>query len=607
MDWAVLLKVVPSLEQLRYDPERKTMIRDGTDLYANPFDLRALRVALDLRRPGESVAVLSMGPPAAETALREALSLGADRAMLITDRALAGSDSLVTARVLERALGQVGHEVVLAGRWTTDSETGQVGPQIAGLLGVPVISSARAMARDSSGTILDITGDTEDGWSHYRAEPPLIITMGEKITKIRKPTAEETRANEGRSVERRSASDLGLSPEEVGLSGSPTVVASLKNEEPKREGRVFAEGSLKERVAGAVAAVRELLGRSRPALPSPVRPPAGPLDQSREVVALVTDACGELDLRAQPFLSEILRSLPGYWPSAAWIGNPSTGDNRRNLALAGAQIGYEIQIHPHQFSSRSVALAIVELFHRRPRAAAGVFPSNLFGREVAGQVSALLGLGLTGDAVGLSVDKGGPIIWSKPAFGGGIVAGIHSKTIPSLATLRPGLFPPISSGDGASALEWNEIDFVPPPSGIQRLSEGKEIDPSYGDLENAAVVVSVGMGIGGPDRLPALQPALERWHAALAATRRVVDAGWLPRQLQVGLTGQSLAPDLAILLGVSGATNHLVGWRRARVLLAINSSAAAPVFRGANVGIVGDWAEVLPLLTEAVVQWAPVP
>ncbi|HYK94103.1 MAG TPA: electron transfer flavoprotein subunit beta, partial [Thermoplasmata archaeon] len=116
--FAVLVKVVPDLDQLRFDPERKTVVREGNQLYANPFDQRALRVALDLRRPGETVSVLSMGPPAAESVLREALALGADRAVLITDRALAGSDTLVTARVLAHALRRVDHRVVLAGSWT---------------------------------------------------------------------------------------------------------------------------------------------------------------------------------------------------------------------------------------------------------------------------------------------------------------------------------------------------------------------------------------------------------------------------------------------------------------------------------------------------------
>src|SRR5579863_1123181 len=137
---AVLVKVVPALENVRFDPERKTMVREGIEQFLNPFDARALRVALELRRAGETVHVLSMGPPAARAVLAESRALGADRATLVTDPRLAGSDSLVTARVLARALDGAGPtDLVLAGKWTTDSETGQVGPQVAGLLGTSVV------------------------------------------------------------------------------------------------------------------------------------------------------------------------------------------------------------------------------------------------------------------------------------------------------------------------------------------------------------------------------------------------------------------------------------------------------------------------------------
>ena len=109
MDFAVLIKVVPDVEKMRYDPDRKTMIREGSELFINPFDQRAVRVALDARRPGELVTVVSMGPPSAEAALQETLALGADRAVLLTDRQLAGSDTLVTVpRALVKVLTRVG-------------------------------------------------------------------------------------------------------------------------------------------------------------------------------------------------------------------------------------------------------------------------------------------------------------------------------------------------------------------------------------------------------------------------------------------------------------------------------------------------------------------
>ena len=120
MTIAVLVKVVPELDRLTFDPTTRTVRRAGAPLYLNPFDQRALLVALTLReRAEEEVVVVSMGPPDARPPLLEALALGADRVLLVSDRALAGSDTLVTARVLASALRPIGARLVLAGQWTT--------------------------------------------------------------------------------------------------------------------------------------------------------------------------------------------------------------------------------------------------------------------------------------------------------------------------------------------------------------------------------------------------------------------------------------------------------------------------------------------------------
>ncbi len=104
------------------------------------------------------------------------------------------------------------------------------------------------------------------------------------------------------------------------------------------------------------------------------------------------------------------------------------------------------------------------------------------------------------------------------------------------------------------------------------------------------------MGVGGPEGIARVRALVAPWNAGLVATRRVVDAGWMPRQLQVGLTGRQLAPRLAVLLGVSGSPNHMVGWRRAPALLAVNGDPEAPVFRDVSVGVVGPLESVLPPL-----------
>ncbi len=601
MDFAVLLKVVPDLVQLRFSPETKTVVREGQSLYGNPFDLRALLVALELRRPGETVTVISMGPPAAEGVLKEALAQGVDRALLVTDRALAGSDTLVTSRTLARALGRVGHDVVLCGLFTTDSETGQVGPEIAGLLGVPIVSGARAIQRDAEGTGFEVTADTPDGWARVRLAAPFVVSVDEKIVKLKRPTPAAVAAIPTERVERLTAGDLGLAPGVVGHAGSPTVVEALEDLEPARHPLVLADGPLEERIRAAVARLEEILAAPAP-VPVPLPPRAGPLGDSEEVLLLVTGPDGALEPAALPLVSEVRRSLAPLWPSALWVGGDPSPEARTALARAGAlRLLHAAVSSP--LSSRRAALAIDAGLDASPRAAAMMFLADPFGREVAGQVAARRGLGLTGDAVGIVRGPDGELRWRKPAFGGGIVAAIRSKTRPSLGTVRPGVLEPGEAPDVAP-LDPTPLSVTLPAEAVEVGERGHERADRYGNLDHARVVVTVGMGVGGSDHLSQVEPTLTRWRAALAATRRVVDAGWLPRQLQVGLTGRSLAPDLGVLLGVSGAANHLVGWKRARALLAVNVAPQAPVFRAVDVGVVGRWEEVLPGLTDALAPLA---
>lgn len=601
MEFAVLIKVVPNLDRLHYDPDRKTVVRDGAELFTNPFDQRAVRVALDLRRPGERVAVVSMGPPAAETAIREALALGADRGLLVTDRALAGSDTLVTARVLARALGRVGHDLILTGAWTTDSDTGQVGPEVAGLVGVPPVTVAQRLRRTDTGE-LEAEVDTEEGSAAYRFRPPALVSVGEKIAKIRKPTAEELEAAGRRPVERLTVADLGLAAGELGLDGSPTVVATLRDDEPARGHLVFPDGTIEERVRAAVEVIRPLVA-ARPATEPPWPALAGPLDGEREALVLVTGVDGTLAEASLALLAEVRRSLSPLWPAAVWAGpGPGPADLGR-VGGAGAARLYHFPLGA-PVDSGAAARALGTLVDRRPRPAAGLLLATRFGREVAGQLAARSGLGLVGDAVGVGWTPGGEIVWEKPSFGGGVIAGITSRTRPSLATVRGGALRPPPSGVAPSPeVVPRAADGGPAPA-VERTGWTPAADGTLGSLAEAPVLLAVGMGLGSPDRLRDLAPALERWGAALGASRRVVDAGWVPRSRQIGLTGRAVAPALGVLLGISGSANHLVGWKRARALLAVNPDPKAPVFRGVDAGIVGRWEEVLPPLTEAVARLA---
>jgi electron transfer flavoprotein alpha/beta subunit len=594
MDTLVLVKVVPDAAVLRVDPTTGNAIREGVELLMNPFDQRALRVALDLRRPGESVTVLSMGPPGAEKALHEARAQGADRAILLSDPALAGSDTLVTARVLRRAADRLGGDLVLAGRWSTDSETGQVPPQLAELLDRPFVGSARRLARSQDG-VLDADVDTEDGWLGCRVRLPAVVSVGEKITKIRKLLPEELRASADLPVETWSIDDLGLDPAAVGRAASPTFVRGTVDESPQRIPHFYETGALEERVAAAVECLSELLVRSRPRAAREATSAPRSEPTSGRFLVLTTGADGWLAPSARDIVAALRRDHAEWSVEAVGVGDAPGESDRRDLAGAGAARLWIAAEADRPVSPEGATAVLGAVARNGPMPIGIALVSDLFGRSVAGRLSAREGWGLTGDAVGVARGADDRPIYRKPAFGGRWIAEIETRTGPAIATFRPGAFP----RGGHAADEPVPVTSVPMPRRTDRIAFAGgaiERDATWGDPLSAPVLFIAGQGVGGPEGVRALRDPARGLGGAIGATRRVVDLGWAPRQLQVGLTGLSVEPRLAVLFGVGGSMNHLIGLRRAGVVVAVNRDPAAPVFALADVGIVGEWQETLPLL-----------
>jgi electron transfer flavoprotein alpha subunit len=215
--------------------------------------------------------------------------------------------------------------------------------------------------------------------------------------------------------------------------------------------------------------------------------------------------------------------------------------------------------------------------------------STAWGREVASRTAARVGAGLTGDAIGLEVVDGRLLAW-KPAFGGQLVAAITTTSPVQMATVRAGMLPRLAPRVSQPSISIREIE----PRGRVRLL-ARTRDDDLDTLAEAEAVVGIGVGIEPAD-YPMLDPLLAALGAELGATRKVTDNGWLPRARQIGITGRSIAPRLFVSIGASGKFNHTIGVRAARTVLGINSRADALIFGASNVGIVGDYREVVPLL-----------
>ena len=589
---AVLVKQVPRGETLELLPTGR-LNREGVELEMNAYCRRAVSKGVELARAsGGSCTVFTLGPDSAEDALREAVAWGADSGVLVTGPEFSGSDSLATARTLAMALKREGpFDLVLLGRNSIDADTGQVPPELAQLLGLPLAAGAKEIELDRD--VVTVCCELDDGWRTLRVALPAVVSTAERLCEPAKVDPEGRAAVDATRIRRLAASDLGPGP--FGQGASPTSVGAVRIMEVARR-RIHLQGAVEEQVGTAVSllgdwgalegAAKGRSGRAedRVAGTDPVHMSRrGNEGGSLPIVAVVTESgrerlarelLGEAAQLAHSISGQVVAIGPDEWSSEQL---DSFGADRV-VIIRGSRV------------EEDVAGALTEWC--RSTSPWGVLvPGTLWGREVAGRCAASLGAGLTGDAVGFGVEDGRLVAW-KPAFGGKLVAAITASSEIQMATVRPGVLELRAPRHSAGEIRAESLP-AEARGRVEVLEEGRDDDVET--LLVARALVCVGAGVL-PDEYDALQPLLEVLGAELAGSRKVTDKGWLPRARQVGITGHSVAPALYVAIGVQGKFNHVVGTRSAGTVLAVNVDPDAPIFEWADVGIVADWHQAVPAL-----------
>ena len=588
---AVLVKQIPAPVEFRMQDGR--LVRDGVPLEVNAYCRRANAKAVELAGSDGEVVVFTMGPPAAADALREMIACGADRGVHLCDPAFAGSDTLATAVALAAAIRREGpFDLVLAGLNSLDSDTGQVPVEVAELLGLPFAAGVRDLA--VAGGSFTARLETDDGHRTVTGDLPAALSTAERLCAPSKAPPEVFAEVAEDRIVRLSAADLDMPAEQLGAPGSPTSVGPIRVLTATR--RALRAAS----VAHAVDLLEEFGAFSDP----PESDDAD--DASRASAALLaagTDgaqaAAGERSVWC--FFTEpgVGAELLGEAAElAAWISGTvtavTTGANGASAAELGAAGADRLLVieSASEPSEQAYALAAAAA-ERLPWAL--LVEGTRSGRVVASIVAARCGWGLTGDAVGLEVSPDGRLVAWKPAFGGRLQVPILSRSPVQMATIRPGVLAlRPARGDAPDP----EIELLPAPVPARiRTTEVVRDDADTGELRRARTVVAVGVGVD-----PAGYPVIDELRAALGdaalgATRRVTDQGWVPRGRQIGVTGHAVAPRLLVEVGSSGRFNHTVGIRNASVLMAVNSNPDAEIFDQVDVGLVGDWQTVVPELT----------
>ena len=224
MKIVVCIKQVPDTAEVKLDPKTGTLIRDGVPSIINHDDKAGLEAALQLReKVGGTVTVVCMGPPQADAALREALAMGADEAILVTDRAFGGADTLATSTTIAAALKTLDFDLIITGRQAIDGDTAQVGPQIAEHLGIPNVSYAEEIKVE--GNSLVVKRQYEDRYHTIKVQMPCLITALSELNQPRYMTPggifDAYREKEVKVITR---ADLTVDDTSIGLKGSPTRV-----------------------------------------------------------------------------------------------------------------------------------------------------------------------------------------------------------------------------------------------------------------------------------------------------------------------------------------------------------------------------------------------
>ena len=231
-----------------------------------------------------------------------------------------------------------------------------------------------------------------------------------------------------------------------------------------------------------------------------------------------------------------------------------------------------------------------------------IYGATSIGRDLAPRLAARIHTGLTADCTGLEIDEESKnLLMTRPAFGGNLMATILCEDFrPQMSTVRPGVMQALAKDESRKGeIIEEKIDFTPADMNV-KIKEILKLENKKKDITEAAILVSGGRGIGGPEGFSILQDLADELGAEVSTSRATVDAGWIEKDRQVGQTGKTVRPELYFALGISGAIQHLAGMEESDLIIAVNKNDGAPIFTVADLGIVGDLNAVVPKLTELI-------
>jgi len=590
----VSIKQVPDADDLRVDPITNTLVREGVPAVVNPPDLHAIEEGVRLKeRYGGKVTVITMGPPQGESALRDALAMGADEAYLITDRSMAGADTWATSYTISRAAQKLGGaDLYLFGRRAVDGETEQVGPQTAKWLGIPVVGYVSEVREVKERSVV-VVKSTESLEEVLEVPLPAVLTILETANKPRQPDINSLIRARTAKIPKLTREDIGAEPNKVGLAGSPTKVIKVQPPPKTRNPEIKYVGKDQDVIDWLVQKIRESLTEDSGQSLKYERPKPKAKTE-REVWVYVDHVDGEPNPASWEIMGEGRRiaDLMSTSLSAVVIGDRV--DKVVGEAFQyGADKVYHARTKGYNLYDNDVFTQALSRLVKKYSPEAVLFPGSRNPRELASTTAIAVDTGLIADCTNFDVDEKGILHSTRPDFGGKEMSTIICPNHrPVMVTVRPGVFRPLPRTERKGEVIREEVEDL---FTRFKVLETRKVE-RRNVLAEADVVVGVGRGIRDPENIKLAEELAEKLGGVVGVTKPLADSGWYPKDRQVGQTGVTIRPKLYIALGISGAVQHLVGIAGARKVIAINLDPEAQIFQNSDYGVVGDLFQVVPEL-----------
>ena len=626
MNYIVLVKQVPDIRNIpdeAWDWEKGTLKRGLLENVLNELDKQALVFTLRMRdQHNGQVVALTMGPPFAEEVLHYALSVGADDAVLLTDRKLGGADTAATAYPLAQAIRKIEAElfngdtnyVIVSGMQSVDGDTAQVPPQIAEELGMVHIAYATSFSFDNGQ--LSVERITRRGSETVAPDNyPCMVT----VTQWTEPpfaSFHRTRWAQSHEIYQWSADDVHSDESQIGLAGSRTAVVRIFSPKEISKKTCVFENDANELVRMLKNSYESKLeSTEEDEQPRYHLPEGRNADYRGEIWVFAEQEAGEINPASFELLGKATE-LAGQLneKAAAVVVGHNIKDLPPKLITYGADRVYVVD---HEllkdFLPVPYSKAVSELVEKyAPQMM--LFSATPLGRELGPRVAYRTRSGLTADCTGLDIidtrrgrqEYTGVLQQTRPALGGNIMAAIitQNSTV-QMSTARPGVLRALDPDDQRTG---EIIEYIPEITGSDLGARiiSSALRQMTSDIKDAGAIVCGGAGCKTKDNfekliLP-LADTLGKFlgqEAMVGASRAAVELGFTDRSHQIGQTGQTVKPRVYIAAGVSGAVQHLTGMQNSDIIIAINKDPKAPIFKVSDYGLVGNLEEIVPQLIAA--------